>query len=222
MRLWGLAIAAVLAALIMSNLRLTPLPYDAGVVKVSAGRASGTGVALDTNLVVTAAHVAEVAFQGKGPPKFEVGDRPATLLWLNKHYDVAVLVTSVPHAVRRELACRAPTPGEPVTIVGFPMIGNFTPAGAVITSGIVATLPQADYWSTTRSFSLVTANAAPGNSGGPLFDRDGKVIGIATAMMGEDVSGQPDTHGAVDDVFVRIGYTVVVPGMTLCKLMGRT
>jgi S1-C subfamily serine protease len=69
--------------------------------------------------------------------------------------------------------------GQPVVVTGFPLVGLLSPEMAVNT-GSVTTLagPRGD----SREFQF-SAPIQPGNSGGPVLDDNGRVIGVATAML---------------------------------------
>lgn len=75
--------------------------------------------------------------------------------------------------------------GEQVVAIGSPVSRNF--AGTV-TSGIISGKDRAVYIGGTRINYLQTDAAInEGNSGGPLFNAKGEVIGINTAKMSEDI-----------------------------------
>ena len=87
--------------------------------------------------------------------------------------------------------------GEPVFAIGNPFGLGFT-----VTSGIISGLGResdgAPGGHSIRGVLQTDAAVNPGNSGGPLFDASGKVIGINTAL--ENPYGQR--------VFVGVGYAV--------------
>lgn len=81
--------------------------------------------------------------------------------------------------------------GDAMTVVGYPgeatnaaMAGLFSQQSALIptvTSGRISAVDKTDYRGTPVLQSETTINH--GNSGGPAFDADGKVIGIATYTL---------------------------------------
>ena len=81
--------------------------------------------------------------------------------------------------------------GDSMTVVGYPgeatnatMAGLFSQQSALIptvTSGRISAVDKTDYRGTPVLQSETTINH--GNSGGPAFDADGKVIGIATYTL---------------------------------------
>jgi len=70
-------------------------------------------------------------------------------------------------------------PGESVVVVGFPLAGLLT-SDPIVSTGIVSALagPRDD-----RSRMQMSAPIQPGNSGSPLFDASGRVIGVAVGTL---------------------------------------
>ena len=79
--------------------------------------------------------------------------------------------------------------GEEVIAVGFPLGGNNILLGSPsVTSGIVSAKRVSK-----SGIKLLQSDAAvnPGSSGGPLFDRDGRVVGVNTSKVFESGDGRP-------------------------------
>ena len=154
-----------------------------------AGQGSGFVVSRD-GLILTNAHVITTAGQGQAAKttpartvyvEFSDGDRvTATVVGVDLFDDVGVLrVNPAQHALD-------PVPlgdssrvvvGEPVAAIGSPF-GNTDSLSVGVVSAIRRSIP-----SLTTNYDLVDAiqTDAPinhGNSGGPLFDARGRVIGI--------------------------------------------
>ena len=70
-------------------------------------------------------------------------------------------------------------PGEAVIVAGYPLQGLLTSKGSV-TTGIISALagPKED-----KNLIQITAPIQPGNSGGPLVDAHGAVIGVVTSKL---------------------------------------
>jgi S1-C subfamily serine protease len=154
----------------------------------SAGQGSGFVVSPSGN-VLTSAHAVTTAGQGGGQTErartiyvqFSDGDRiPAKIVGYDLFDDVAVIhIDPKLHRLR-------PVPlgnsarvvvGEPVAAIGSPF-GNADSLSVGVVSAIRRSIP-----SLTTRYDLVDAiqTDAPinhGNSGGPLFDARGRVIGI--------------------------------------------
>jgi S1-C subfamily serine protease len=70
-------------------------------------------------------------------------------------------------------------PGEAVIVAGYPLQGLLT-SKASITTGIISALagPKDD-----KKLIQITAPVQPGNSGGPLVDNQGNVIGVIASKL---------------------------------------
>jgi serine protease Do len=84
-------------------------------------------------------------------------------------------------------------PGDPVYVIGNPF--GF---GSTVTSGIVSALDREMQESGAGSFIQIDAALNRGNSGGPVFNPRGELVGISTALY----SPAPETG------FVGIGYAI--------------
>jgi S1-C subfamily serine protease len=149
----------------------------------------GSGFVINENgttYVVTNYHVVEgtrdlavTFYDGNGYAAKVVGDDP--------YSDLAVL--SVPDAGQSEFhplsfaRSQSVVVGEPVLAIGNP----YGLAGS-LTIGIVSQLGRTIQESEAGNFSIAdmiqfSAPTNPGNSGGPLLNSDGRVIGITTAVV---------------------------------------
>ena len=104
---------------------------------------------------------------------------PAKVLATDAERDLALLQlpgTSPAAVFRAEEKLR---PGESVVVLGFPLSGLLT-SDPIVTTGIVNALagPRDD-----RHLLQISAPIQPGNSGGPLLDSSGHVIGVVVATM---------------------------------------
>lgn len=131
---------------------------------------SGSGVVLSADgLVITNAHVVAA---GHVVIEFQNGRRyPAEVLGRDRQYDLAALqirgAIFSPAAIRDSATLRI---GELVVAMGNPL-GEI---GAV-TAGVVHARGSGDYIESD-------VHLAPGNSGGPLADTEGLVVGINTLI----------------------------------------
>ena len=162
----------------------------------------GTGVVIvDTGAILTNLHVVgglhnlRVTFADGHQSEARVtGVRP--------EYDLAVIHTE---SVPEKLVAATMRPskglqvGEEVLAVGFPFgIGPSTSSGVI--SGLHREYPGGDGKRTLANLIQFDAAANPGNSGGPLVNRRGEVIGIVTSIMNP-------TRQAV---FIGIGFAVPI------------
>ena len=89
-------------------------------------------------------------------------------------------------------------PGDEVTAVGFPF-----GIGPSVSSGVISGLKREwvfDKDHRRRNMIQFDAAANPGNSGGPLVNRNGEVVGIVTGIL------NPNKQG----VFIGIGFAVPI------------
>ena len=140
-------------------------------------RGAGTGVVWSTDgLIITNAHVTRSTQSGV---ELWDGTRvPARIASIDPRRDLASLRVSAPGlhaAIAGDSA--AVRPGELVLAIGNPM--GF--AGA-LTTGVIHSIGPIPGMG-RRSWIRATARLAPGNSGGPLADAEGRVIGINTAIV---------------------------------------
>jgi S1-C subfamily serine protease len=97
-----------------------------------------------------------------------------------KQNDLAILQTvSPPAAIATLRGSRPIRPGEAVVAYGFPLTGIVSSGGA-LTTGTVSAL--AGLGDDTR-YLQVSVPIQPGNSGGPLMDTNGAVIGVTTLTI---------------------------------------
>jgi S1-C subfamily serine protease len=93
--------------------------------------------------------------------------------------DLALLVatTKIPQYAR--FAATAPRQGDEVVVYGFPLPGALSTQGNLTTGILSAMVGLRD---DSRQFQI-SAPVQPGNSGGPLFDRNGAVIGVVSSKI---------------------------------------
>jgi S1-C subfamily serine protease len=168
---------------------------DLGVGVVRTAQGLGTGFVIDDQgHVLTNAHVVlgagNVTFElpgilGGGAPKTYT----AKVLGLDKSTDVAVLQIDAPASQLHPLTLAAtgnhPKVGEPVVAIGTPLGEEGT-----VTSGIVSAVSR-EIDSLTpgiKIYGAIQTDAAinHGNSGGPLLDANGNVIGITSQILSEN------------------------------------
>jgi uncharacterized protein len=106
------------------------------------------------------------------------GGRDAQLFALDKANDLALIGTGLRPArwVRWRLSVRQ---GEDVIVYGFPLAGVLSSGGNVATGNVTALSGLRD----DSRFLQISAPVQPGNSGGPLFDRQGNVVGIVVSKL---------------------------------------
>ncbi len=161
-------------------------------------RGLGTGVVIDdTGTVLTALHVVD------GATNISVGfadgtEAQAEVIASDPARDIAVLtVDQLPEILVPAVMGGGLTVGDEVFAVGHPM--GLT---ASLSAGVVSALDRSIPTSAGQLDGLIQFDAAanPGNSGGPLLDRNGHVVGIVTALA----------NPAEQPFFVGIGFAVPI------------
>ena len=162
-----------------------------GVVQIVTLSGTGSGFIIDADgLVVTNAHVVQgfktvdvrlgsgQSYQGEVLGVDEAADLALLDLREFRNFEPVALGDSDAVAV-----------GEEVIAMGFPLGGNDILLGSPsVTSGIVSAKRVSK-----SGVKLLQSDAAvnPGSSGGPLFDRDGRVVGVNTGKLFESSDGRP-------------------------------
>jgi S1-C subfamily serine protease len=182
-------------------------PSAGATVMVVTESEHGSGVHIGNGYILTATHV--IGDKAKSATlKTDKGIKlDSTVLWSSADYDVALLRIADPKALKSvPLSCRTPPVGEHVSVEGSPMRLEFQ-----TTWGRIAGKTQVggDMW---KAVYVLDATIAPGVSGGPVFDSNRNVVGIAVGMMASGFGP-----------FTRTGpaYAFIVPGRQVCNLMGR-
>ena len=162
----------------------------------------GSGVVVNSDAqVLTALHIIE------GSTEIQLGfvdgtRTSATVANVDEERDIAVLTPDVlpglilPATIGNGSAMRV---GDEVYAVGNPLglVGSFT-AGVV--SGIDREFSPPSRKEPIRGLIQFDAAVNPGNSGGPLLNRNGQVVGIVTGLM----------NSTNQDFFIGIGFAVPI------------
>lgn len=138
-------------------------------------KGSGSGFYIAPTLLVTAAHV----INGCGAMAM-VDGTPLDIMASDPTLDLAVLSGAPDAGAWLKLsALEVPKLGETVTALGYPYFTSLD-QGLTVTSGNVSALRGID-GSSNRV--MVTAPVQPGNSGGPLLNKKGAVIGVVVSRV---------------------------------------
>lgn len=146
--------------------------------------AVGTGVVIDDQgTILTNLHVAGAA-KNLRVTFMDGTESPAILIGARPEHDLAIIrPTIIPDDLQPATLASAAglNPGDEVVAVGFPFgIGPSASAGVV--SGLGRVLAE-DGEAMLENLIQFDAAANPGNSGGPLVNADGEVVGIVTAIL---------------------------------------
>lgn len=159
------------------------------VVRVSSlgcgGLVTGSGFPIGSGYVVTNAHVvsgtsAHVILTPSGT------QLRATVVLFDPQRDVAIL--SAPDYRAPALTFGGAARGTTGAVIGYPGGGPETVAPAIVDGKIVADSRDIynDPNTFTRNIYVIQARVRPGNSGGPLVDLQGHVLGVVFATSAAD------------------------------------
>ncbi|WP_442579128.1 S1C family serine protease [Mesorhizobium sp. ASY16-5R] len=140
-----------------------------------APSASGTGFYINVDgWLVTNAHVVE------GCARVGVAGRGDAVEWKADRQNDLAVVHSVGPSVSIVPLRRAPARlGEDIAALGFPLSTVLSSSIKITTGNINALLGIAD----DSRFLQVSAPVQPGNSGGPLVDRAGALVGVVSGVL---------------------------------------
>ena len=147
--------------------------------EAASAKSNGSGVIISTTgYVLTAAHV--VAKSAKIVVVTAQGSRSAKVIRLDEANDVAVIkleagtYTALPVISSRQVRL-----GQTVATIGFPVVNiqGFSPK---VTRGEISSMNGAG--DDPRKWQI-SVPVQPGNSGGPLLDENGNVIGVVVSTL---------------------------------------
>lgn len=154
------------------------------VVKIEGegcgGIVDGSGFVARDGLVITNAHVVAGVTQ---PQVIDGNGRhKTTVVWFDPNLDFAVLRTTNLAGEPLPIVTQLAPTGTPATVLGYPGGGSFkADPAAVIESFTAIGRNIYDQENTSREVYSLKADVIGGNSGGPLVNKDGQVIGIIFA-----------------------------------------
>ena len=169
---------------------------DADIIQNNNSKSStwsGSGFALKDGYIVTNNHVVEGAKTIKvyGIDGNSSHAYAAELIASDKNNDLAIIkindqsfegFTDIPYSVKTNMA----EVGESIFVLGYPLtqlMGN----EIKLTDGIISS--RSGYQGDISAYQM-TAPIQPGNSGGPMFDEKGNIVGIVNAgIQGADNVG---------------------------------
>ena len=168
------------------------------------GEASGTGVVLTSDgEILTNAHVVEGATKVSVRFAGETEPRTATVLASDAGNDLALLKIDAsslkPATFAQPGTIRI---GDQVIAIGYALALD---GGPSVTSGIISALKRTIITESGALNGLIQTDAAisSGNSGGPLVNLRGEVVGINTAVARSDVNQAANNVGfsiSVDEI----------------------
>ena len=144
---------------------------------------TGTGFALKNGYIVTNNHVVEgassILVQGVNGTTVEY---KAEVVAVDKNNDLALIrindyrfdgFGSIPYSIKETL-CDV---GSDVFVLGYPLT-SYMGEEIKLTNGIISS--RSGYQGDVTTYQI-SAPVQPGNSGGPMFDKNGNVVGVVNA-----------------------------------------
>lgn len=185
----------------LGDLRAGVEKARASIVKIEGrgcgGTVEGSGFVAAANIVVTNAHV----IAGVDDPKVvdTTGYHSTTVIWFDPDLDLAILRTTDLNLAPLVISTTIVDAGTASVVAGYPGGGGFTASPSAILEQLDAR--GRDIYGksfTNRSVYELKADIVSGNSGGPLIDKNGTVIGLVFAESATyDDIGYALTMGAV-------------------------
>ncbi len=160
--------------------------------KKDNSKASGSGFFLSTNgIIATNAHVVEGASNIEVTISNEVGvfTYKTKVLLVDSKNDVALLqidddkfkgLSKIPYGVTENSDV-----GSKVFTIGYPL-NDVMGSNFKVTDGIISAISGIG---DDMRYYQISVPLQPGNSGGPLFNKEGNIIGITTAKLNEKAVG---------------------------------
>lgn len=137
---------------------------------------TGTGFFIGPKRMLTNAHVVD----GCDTVAIAIGDKKAggRVLARDKANDLALIETDISNDATAKLRAGVRL-GEDVAAFGFPLTGLLATNGNFTRGGVTATAGLRD----NSSQLQISAPVQPGNSGGPLLDEAGNVVGVVASKL---------------------------------------
>ena len=174
-----------------------------------AGVATGSGFAIDAHTIITNRHV----LQGAAVLELNTWagaslDADVNEASTGRLVDIGVTRVSADLPEVAELG-RDPGVGDRVTAVGYPLGGPLTLSTGRVTRYLDGRTLPAEVAFPAKVLEL-SVRIKHGNSGGPLLDRQGRVVGVIFA-------GQP---GATAEDFMRVAYAIPLSAVRQLTALG--
>ena len=199
------SVGATVVAQVMNKLADSVVTINSQISDASGdGEATGTGVVLTSDgEILTNAHVVEGAISVTVRFSGETEPRAAVILASDPGNDMALLKIEATNLKPATFAQPGTIRiGDAVIAIGYALALD---GGPSVTSGIISALKRTIITESGALNGLIQTDAAisSGNSGGPLVNLRGEVVGINTAVARSDVNQSANNVGfsiSVDEI----------------------
>ena len=177
-------------------------------VVVENGTGHGTGVIIGPGRILTAYHVVD---EGLPEVEFFGGEKAAGMVsWVDPQLDLAIVSAEVParyHA--SSLFCGQLKKDQKLTAIGHPLTARWV----LVEGSLRDDLDLGTLLPLSFDLSL-------GNSGGPVFDQAGRVVGIASAILVLDRQQNIAAEPQGGEAGHHTGVGLMLPASRFCAELG--
>lgn len=180
--------------------------FHHATVLIENAKGHGSGTIVGPHKVLTAYHVVaddsplDVTF-------FDGRERAGRVSWQDPDLDLAVIEVEVPAGYHApELTCAAPERGQLLVALGHPTQSRWVAVGGYLPDP--ERIGRSGYVAMGFPIGL-------GTSGGPVFDEEGRVIGVSMAILAER-----ESTSAGFDSYKDTGIGLMLPVHDFCNLVG--
>lgn len=201
--LFGMMLATLASACTTSpHPSLESLHYSTVMVEHPAGH--GTGTIVGPDLVLTADHV--LSDEPLDVRFFQGQSARAHILWRDPAKDLALVQVDIPDGYDAPpWFCGDLEPGQHLVLIGHPTHSRWVAVG-----GHLPGISPFEGHLVALGFPI-----GLGTSGGPVFDKEGRVVGVALAILAERSSASAN-FGDLKDT----GIGLMLPARAFCDEFG--
>jgi len=154
------------------------------VYTTAQGSAHGSGVVIGQGLILTAGHVSRgremfIAFRDGEV----VAGKEVKIALEGPAPDLALVYAPTGDREAVSVRCTPVVVGEPLFVAGHPVVARWVMMWGKVASTDLLEDGSRELIGEEGSYFIAQLPVAPGSSGGPVFDSDGNLVGIATALL---------------------------------------
>jgi S1-C subfamily serine protease len=179
-----LCLAFITACSTDTQQALTALDSVVVVYTAEVGSAHGSGVVIGQGLILTAGHVSRgremfIAFRDGEV----VAGKEVKIALEGPAPDLALVYAPTGDREAVSVRCTPVVVGEPLFVAGHPVVARWVMMWGKVASTDLLEDGNRESIGEEGSYFIAQLPVAPGSSGGPVFDSDGNLVGIATALL---------------------------------------